>query len=98
MPWHTQTPMSQRLEFIILATRGGLAFRELCRRYGVSRKTGYKWLERYKDCGLADRRVAVTPRAHRETRPLPDSGRRLASDTSEGAKRIPASDEEPALP
>lgn len=43
--------MSQRLEFVILATQSAVAFSELCRRYGVSRKTGYKWLERYKTGG-----------------------------------------------
>ncbi len=51
MPWHTQTHMSQRLEFVVLATGRGLAFSELCRRFGVSRKTGYKWLARYKTGG-----------------------------------------------
>lgn len=40
--------MSQRLEFVVLATQSGIAFSELCRRFGVSRKTGYKWLERYR--------------------------------------------------
>jgi transposase InsO family protein len=39
--------MSQRLEFVVLATRAGLAFSELCRRFGISRKTGYKWRKRY---------------------------------------------------
>src|SRR3954469_15172380 len=48
MPWSTHTPMSQRLEFVVLAARAGIAFSELCRRFGVSRKTGYKWLNRYK--------------------------------------------------
>ena len=50
--------MSQRLEFVVLAMQAGLAFSELCRRYGVSRKTGYKWLARYRAGGteaLADR-------------------------------------------
>jgi transposase InsO family protein len=51
MPWHTITPMTQRLEFVILATGSRIAFKELCRRYGVSRKTGYKWLERYRANG-----------------------------------------------
>lgn len=53
MPWRTQTPMSQRLEFVVLATRSALAFSELCRRFGVSRKTGYKWVERYEAGGQA---------------------------------------------
>lgn len=50
--------MSRRLEFVVLATHAGLAFCELCRRFGVSRKTGYKWLGRYRSGGkeaLADR-------------------------------------------
>lgn len=67
MPWRTQTPVSQRLEFIVLATQAGLAFSELCRRFGVSRKTGYKWLKRYKAGGkeaLADR----SRRPHRSPR------------------------------
>src|SRR4051812_38104700 len=58
MPWHTITMMTQRLEFVILASGSPIAFKELCRRYGVSRKTGYKWLERYEVGGaeaLVDR-------------------------------------------
>ena len=51
MPWRTLTPMSQRLEFVVLATQSGIAFSELCRRFAVSRKTGYKWLTRYKADG-----------------------------------------------
>ena len=51
MPWRSLTPMSQRLEFVVLATQPGLAFSELCRRFKVSRKTGYKWLARYKAGG-----------------------------------------------
>jgi transposase InsO family protein len=50
--------MSQRLEFVVLATGANIAFSELCRRFGVSRKTGYKWLKRYKAGGpeaLAER-------------------------------------------
>lgn len=67
MPWRTQTPVSQRLEFIVLATQAGLAFSKLCRRFGVSRKTGYKWLKRYEAGGkeaLEDR----SRRPHRSPR------------------------------
>jgi transposase InsO family protein len=67
MPWQTLTPMSQRLEFVVLATQSGLAFSELCRRFHVSRKTGYKWLERYRAGGPAalqerSRRPRLSPR------------------------------------
>jgi transposase len=51
MPWRIETHMSQRLEFVVLAAQGGLAFREVCRRFGISCKTGYKWVKRYKEAG-----------------------------------------------
>ena len=56
--------MSQRLEFVVLATQSGLAFSELCRRYEVSRKTGYKWLKRYQAGG----REALEDRSRRPRR------------------------------
>jgi putative transposase len=46
MPWRLVDPMTERLRFITDARRRIASFRELCARYGVSRKTGYKWLHR----------------------------------------------------
>jgi len=39
--------MDQRTQFIADYLRDALAITELCEHYGVSRKTGYKWIERY---------------------------------------------------
>lgn len=50
--------MSLRRELIELASREGIGVRELCRRFGVSPKTAYKWIRRYRQegaGGLADR-------------------------------------------
>jgi transposase InsO family protein len=50
--------MSQRREFVALARAEGANVSELCRRFGISRRVGYKWLARYRaggDAGLADR-------------------------------------------
>jgi len=47
MPWQEVSTVSLRQEFVMLATAEGANVRALCRRYGVSRKTGYKWLGRY---------------------------------------------------
>jgi transposase InsO family protein len=50
--------MSLRKEFVSLATQPRANIAELCRRFGISRKTGYKWLARYEAEGmsaLADR-------------------------------------------
>jgi putative transposase len=58
MPWLETDPMTERKRFILEAEGGLFSFAELCRRHGISRKTGYKWLERYEldgPNGLADR-------------------------------------------
>lgn len=47
MPWRNVTKMSQRKEFIMLSQTEQIDFSALCKRFGVSRKTGYKWLGRY---------------------------------------------------
>lgn len=46
MPWREQTAMSEREEFVQLARQEAVPFRELCRRFTISPKTGYKWLRR----------------------------------------------------
>ena len=52
MPWKVETVMSQRQEFVTLAQADGVNLSELCRRFGISRKTGYQWLRRYRADGL----------------------------------------------
>lgn len=54
MPWKETCTMQERRAFIEawLSHRFGMS--ELCRRFGVSRPTGYKWLERFKEGGFAD--------------------------------------------
>lgn len=53
MPWQEVKPMDQRICFIADYLRGGSAnVSELCRLYGISRKTGYKWMDRYQSTGI----------------------------------------------
>lgn len=47
MPWSQTSPMDQRTQFIADYLRQVLSVTELCELYGVSRKTGYKLIERY---------------------------------------------------
>ena len=51
MPWKVETVMSRRRELVTLAQLDGADMSELCRRNGISRKTGYKWLRRYLEGG-----------------------------------------------
>lgn len=67
MSWQEVTVKEQRLAFVQEALRGEQPLAALCRAYGISRKTAYKWLQRYREQGeegLQDRsrRPQHTPR------------------------------------
>lgn len=58
MPWDARDTMSLRSEFVLFASQDGANIRALCRRFGISPATGYKWLRRWSEegsPGLADR-------------------------------------------
>ena len=58
MSWKGVTVMDQRVRFIAEYLKGYFPFSELCLEFSISRKTGYKWVERYEQegsAGLADR-------------------------------------------
>ncbi len=53
MPWQEVSTMSLREEFVRLASEEDVNMRDLCRRFGISPRTGYKWLTRFADAGQA---------------------------------------------
>lgn len=53
MPWKETDPMRERQHFITLYQSGLYCMSELCERFGISRKSGYKWLQRYQQSGLS---------------------------------------------
>src|SRR6476469_8158398 len=52
MPWKDVKPMAENLCFIAEHLRQTASFSQLCQQYGISRKTGYKWVERYAQGGI----------------------------------------------
>lgn len=64
MPWQKVTPMEEINRFVMLARSGRFTVTDLCEQFGVSRKTGYKHLERYAELGLD----GLRPRSHRPHR------------------------------
>jgi transposase InsO family protein len=73
MPWNEVSTVSLRLEFVTLAAAEGANVRELCRRYGVSPQTAYKWIDRFRRGGaaaLADRPRRPTSSPRRCTEPI----------------------------
>ena len=63
--------MSKRMEFVALAGEPGAKLAPLCRQFGISRQTGYKWLKRFKEQGFEgleeqSRRPKASPLAFSE--------------------------------
>lgn len=68
MPWDETTRMEQRVRFVDDLGSCLYTMTELCERYGISRKTGYKWAQRYGFegiDGLRDRSRAPESCPHR---------------------------------
>jgi putative transposase len=51
MPWKECSVMDERLQFVGRRLAGE-PMAELCREFGISRKTGYKIFDRYQECGV----------------------------------------------
>lgn len=51
MPWKATTPMSERLKFVLQILEHGERVTDMCKEYGISRKTGHKYLKAYKEYG-----------------------------------------------
>src|SRR5277367_2928301 len=63
VPWKECSVMEERMRFIVRLLEGEeMSF--LCREFGISRKTGYKIFDRYRECGLE----ALTDRVRRPYR------------------------------
>jgi transposase InsO family protein len=68
MPWRESDAVTERLKFIAAHESGLYGMTELCVRFGISRKTGYKLLARYRSdgaAGLEDRSHAPRHCPHR---------------------------------
>jgi putative transposase len=67
MGWMETCAVEERMRFVMVVEQGQSMFAAVCRQFGVSRRTGYKWLERYEEAGvagLADRSRAPLHRPH----------------------------------
>ncbi|HEY2755018.1 MAG TPA: IS481 family transposase, partial [Pseudolabrys sp.] len=63
MPWKASSVMEERLRFVARLLDGE-SMTDMCREFGISRKTGYKIFDRYKEHGLE----ALTDRSRRPVR------------------------------
>jgi len=75
MPWNECKPMDERLRFVARLLEGE-RMAVLCREFGISRVTGYKIFNRYKECGL-DAFNDRSRRAYRHANKRPFQDERL---------------------
>src|SRR4051812_47623213 len=54
MPWKEVKIVESRVEFVRAVEKKRKSFSSLCEEFGISRKTGYKWLNRYHEGGDID--------------------------------------------
>lgn len=56
MPWRETCPVNERIRYVVAVRQGDLTVSEASRRFGVSRRTGYKWLSLAEEAGLPNLR------------------------------------------
>jgi len=52
MSWELRSLEHLRMEYVLIAQEPNVNISELCRSFGISRRTGYKWMQRYREEGL----------------------------------------------
>src|SRR5271163_1982866 len=62
MPWSRTDVSEQRIKFVVRAVSGKERMATLCREFGISRPTGYRWRRRFEQAGSA---TAVVERSRR---------------------------------
>ena len=76
MAWKAEDVSEQRLKFVIRANSGRESMKALCEEFGISRPTGYLWLQRYRRCERMQELGELSRRPH-------DSPKRTAAEVEE---------------
>jgi len=71
MPWKGATVVERRFEFVLRARSGGETISDLCWEFGISRKTGHKWLKRYEVEGSVTALFDHSRRPHQSPQKTP---------------------------
>ena len=71
MPWKESDVRSERIEFVVRARQPGSTIAALCREFGISRQTGYKWLRRFERVGSLAELDEHSRRPHRSPNRTP---------------------------
>src|SRR5262249_6919013 len=72
VPWKESRPVEQRFEFVLAVEKGEQSMASLCRQFGISRETGYKWWRRYLEDTSVDALVEISRPPHSSPRRIDD--------------------------
>ena len=73
MPWKVSQAVEQRFEFVRAVEKGEQSMAAVCRQFGISRQTGYKWWRRYLEGPGTEMLVEHSRRPHSNPRQIDDS-------------------------
>ena len=94
MPWTGQDITEQREQFVVRATHRDQPFQEICGLFGISRRTGYKWVSRYQEVGnlrdLKERSRRPHQVPNKTTPDIEDNVLALRDHAGWGARRLTA--------
>lgn len=92
MPWRKTDLKTERMRFIVEGEQIGRNMAALCRKFGVSRKTGYKWLQRFREVGSLDGLDDLSRRPHhspnRTSEAIEERVEELRLSTGWGGKKL----------
>lgn len=91
MPWRTSTVENERARFVLEAEVSELSHSELCRKYNISRPTGYKWIRRFQEedlKGLKNRSHRTHSCPHATSSPVVQRVLEIRTRRSWGARKI----------
>ncbi len=72
MPWQECDVRSERIRFVARALEAGVHMSALCREFGISRQTGYKWRRRYLEVGSFQQLGELSRRPHHSPHRTPE--------------------------
>jgi transposase len=94
MPWKESRILDQRLQFLSSYQKEEMSVADLCRAYGISRPTAYRWINRYNEAGpvgLVDRSSRPHSCSHATLEPMENAILVLrAKHPSWGARKLKA--------
>jgi transposase InsO family protein len=85
MAWKTMDVREQRVRFVVAAARGEKSLTSLCQEFGISRPTGYLWVKRYQQAGVA----GIAEKSRRPQRSPERTGAELETQVVQARQRYP---------